>query len=161
MSNTKDSRQRARRRAKKIDYEVGFCKPPRAHQFKPGNNANPKGRPKGTSKRKLLIRELLLESIPAREGNTVKRMSKLEAVLTQTINDALKGDHKSRLIVIGMAREDGLLTPQLVEAVEDNLSESGIAAGLEAALARREVRRRSTCQNPTGCSKPRYGQSNT
>ncbi len=31
----------------KGDYEVGYGKPPAAHRFKPGNNANPKGRRKG------------------------------------------------------------------------------------------------------------------
>ena len=58
-----------------------------------------------------------------REGNTVKTISKFEAVVTQTINDALKGDHKARLLTIGMAREEGLLTPELEEAIEENLPE--------------------------------------
>ena len=86
------------------DYEVGFGKPPRMHQFKAGNNANPRGRPKGVRNQKVVVEQLLLEPIPVREGNTVKKMSKLEAILTQTINDALKGDHKSRLTAIAMAR---------------------------------------------------------
>jgi hypothetical protein len=28
------------------DYQVGYGKPPQHSRFKPGNNANPKGRPK-------------------------------------------------------------------------------------------------------------------
>lgn len=28
------------------DYEVGYKRPPREHQFKPGQSGNPKGRPK-------------------------------------------------------------------------------------------------------------------
>jgi Family of unknown function (DUF5681) len=138
MSKMKNLSRPSGRRAKKAlaeDHTVGYCKPPRAHQFKPGNNANPKGRPKGTSNGKLLIRKLLLEPISAREGNAVKTMSKLEAIVTQTINDALKGDHKSRLTAIGMARENGLLTPGQAEAVDDEASKD-IAARLDAAFAR-------------------------
>jgi len=126
MSNAGDSSRRAKRPAKNTptgNYEVGFCKPPRANQFKPGNNANPMGRPKGMRNRKVVVKALLLEPIPVREGTTVKTMSKIEAILTQTINDALKGDHKSRLMAIAMAREDGLLTPEQVEAIEENMSE--------------------------------------
>jgi Family of unknown function (DUF5681) len=139
MSHMK-ARRSAKRRSKKTptnDYKVGFCNPPRAHQFKPGNNANPMGRPKGTRNRKVLVRELLLEPIAAREGNAVKKMSKLEAIVTQTINDGLKGDHKSRLLAIGMAREAGLLTPEQVDAIEENSPQYGsIAERLAAALAR-------------------------
>jgi hypothetical protein len=65
MSHVK-ARRGAKRRSRKAatnDYTVGYCKPPRAHQFKPGNNANPMGRPKGTRNRKVLVREFLLESI--------------------------------------------------------------------------------------------------
>jgi hypothetical protein len=126
MSNAGDSSRRAKRSAKNTptgNYEVGFCKPPRANQFKPGNNANPMGRPKGMRNRKVVVKALLLEPIPVREGSTVKTMSKIEAILTQTINDALKGDHKSRLMAIAMAREDGLLTAEQVEAIEENMSE--------------------------------------
>jgi len=139
MSHVK-ARRGAKRRSKKAatnDYTVGYCKPPRAHQFKPGNNANPMGRPKGTRNRKVLVRELLLEPIAAREGNAVKKMSKLEAIVTQTINDGLKGDHKARLLAIGMAREEGLLTAEQVDAVEENGPQyNNIAERLAAAGAR-------------------------
>jgi hypothetical protein len=29
-------------------YEVGYCKPPRAHQWKRGQSGNPKGRARGS-----------------------------------------------------------------------------------------------------------------
>jgi hypothetical protein len=62
-------------------------------------------------------------------------MSKLEAIVTQAINDGLKGDHKSRLLAIGMAREVGLLTPEQVEG-KNAPQYDGIAERLDAALKR-------------------------
>ena len=37
------STDRPDKKQPKGDYEVGYCKPPVAHQFKHGNKANPKG----------------------------------------------------------------------------------------------------------------------
>ena len=126
MSNPDDTKTPAEDAAKntpKGDYDVGYCKPPADHRFKPGNNANPRGRQKGARNRKVLVREILLEPVSVREGDTVKTMSKIQAVITQTINAALKGDHKARLASIAIAREEGLLTPEQEEAIDENLPE--------------------------------------
>jgi hypothetical protein len=126
MSNADNNKTRDERPAKKVpkgDYEVGYCRPDPKVQFKPGNNANPNGRPRGSRNGKGLVKEAFLELIPVREGNTTKKVSKIAAVLTQTINDALKGDHKARLAAISIAREEGLLTPEQEEKIEENLAE--------------------------------------
>lgn len=39
----------------KGNYNVGYCKPPLAHQFQHGNKANPRGRGKGSKGRKIVI----------------------------------------------------------------------------------------------------------
>jgi Family of unknown function (DUF5681) len=70
----------------KRDYEVGYRRPPVAHRFKPGNNANPKGRKKKTRNRKVVISDILLEPITVKEGGEVKQMSQLEAVLKKTMS---------------------------------------------------------------------------
>src|SRR6266849_4632873 len=99
-------------------------KPPKAHQFKPGNNANPRGRKKGSRNRKLMIEEVLFEPITVREGDKVKKMAVLEAIIKKTANQALTGDHKAALTIIGLAHKEGLLTPEQNEMVEENLSET-------------------------------------
>jgi Family of unknown function (DUF5681) len=109
----------------KGNYEVGYSKPPIEHRFKPGNNANPKGRKKGSRSRKFIIADVLLEPISVREGNEVKSMSKLEAVLKKTLSQALSGDKKAALTIIAMAQKEGFLTPEEEEAV-DNLSETDL-----------------------------------
>lgn len=105
-------------------YKVGYGHPPKEHKFKPGNNANPRGRKKGSKNRKLVIRDILFEPITVREGDEPKKMSALEAIVRQTRNKALKGDHKATLTIIGLAQKEGLLTPEQNDAIEENLSEN-------------------------------------
>jgi hypothetical protein len=107
----------------KGDYEVGYCRPPAAHRFKHGNKANPKGRRKGSHNRKVVIREVLLQVVTVREGDTVKQMSALEAVLKKMLAKVLAGDNKAALTIIGIAQKEGILTPEQ-EQVVDDLSES-------------------------------------
>lgn len=106
------------------NYTVGYGKPPKEHQFRPSNRANPYGRKRGAKNRTLVIRQILLEPINVREGDQLKKMPKLEAILRQTCNKALQGDHKAVLTVIGLAQKDGLMTPEQTEVVEGALSEA-------------------------------------
>jgi len=110
----------------KGDYQVGYCRPPAAHRFKHGNTANPKGRKKGSHNRKVLIREVLFEPVTVREGDTVRQMPALEAVLKKTLSKALAGDNKAALTIIGLAHKEGILTPEQEQLVED-LSETDLA----------------------------------
>jgi hypothetical protein len=116
----------AKHQEPKDDYRIGYRRPPVEHRFKPGNNANPKGRKKKTRNRKVVIRELLFEPITVREGGEVKQMSALEAVLKKLLSKALTGDNKAALTIIGLAQRDGILTPEQEEAV-DTLPESDMA----------------------------------
>jgi hypothetical protein len=127
MSNADDSSRRAEEPAKELprgDHKVGYRKPPVEHQFKPGNNANPKGRGKGSRNRKLVIEEVLFEPITVREGGIAKKMSVLEAIVKKMASKALTGDNKAALAIIGLAHKEGLLTPELEEAVEENLTDT-------------------------------------
>ena len=58
-----------------------------------------------------------------REGDTVKQMSALEAVLKKMLAKALAGDNKAALTIIGIAQKEGILTPEQEQVVGD-LSES-------------------------------------
>jgi Family of unknown function (DUF5681) len=102
----------------KKDYEVGYGRPPKEHRFQPGNKANPNGRKKKTRNGKVVIRDLLLEPITVREGGEVKEIPALEAVIKKMRSQALGGDHKAILTIIGLAQRDGILTPDQEETVE-------------------------------------------
>jgi hypothetical protein len=75
------------------DYEVGYKKPPRHSQFKPGNRCNPKGR----GKRKVETEAETLKRVlnfPAefRHGGKSKRAPRIELMIRRLGSAALKGD---------------------------------------------------------------------
>jgi len=74
---------------------VGYRRPPRQHQFKPGQSGNPKGRPKGSKNAQTILREIMTGRIPARVGGKTVRMTICEAIFTKITEDALKGDPKA------------------------------------------------------------------
>jgi hypothetical protein len=76
-------------------YPVGYGKPPKQHQFKPGQSGNSKGRPKGAKNTSTLLREILDGKIEVRTGATVRKVSLREAILFRFAQSALKGDTKS------------------------------------------------------------------
>jgi hypothetical protein len=97
-------------------YAVGFGRPPSQTRFKPGQSGNPKGRPVGRSNAKTTMARVINESIPVREGQRTRNMTKLEAMFHMK---AVKGDARSAGIVLGFAKQMGLLT--------DTESETGAA----------------------------------
>ncbi|MCW5680008.1 MAG: hypothetical protein KF794_02750 [Xanthobacteraceae bacterium] len=88
---------------------VGYGKPPRHTQFKPGTSGNPKGRPKNVRNLRKAVEELFNGKVTVREGETTRKMSKLEAVFLRNLNNALKGDHRAIQAVTGIAKDLGLL----------------------------------------------------
>jgi hypothetical protein len=125
MSNADDSGPDDKRPSKKSpegDYAVGYSRPPAEHRFRLGNKAG--GRKKGSQNRNLVIEQVLFEQITVREGGRLKKMSVLKAILKKITTEALTGDNKAALAVIGIAHKKGLLTPEQEEEVEENLTEN-------------------------------------
>ncbi|MBR1276090.1 DUF5681 domain-containing protein [Bradyrhizobium sp. AUGA SZCCT0283] len=77
------------------DDSVGYGRPPRAHQFKPGQSGNPKGRPKGRKNEATMLDELLFQRIPVRQGGRELRMTVIEAIFRRLAEDSLKGNIKA------------------------------------------------------------------
>jgi hypothetical protein len=74
---------------------VGYKKPPRHTQFKPGQSGNPRGRVKGAKGLKALVRQSLTEKILARTASGEKRISRIEGVIHKTIELAMKGNARA------------------------------------------------------------------
>lgn len=99
------------------ESEVGYGKPPKAYQFKPGKSGNPSGRPKGRKNEATLVRELLDKKISVQERGKTRRIAMLEALLRRILEDALRGNIKSANFLFGLYNAP--LTGQTI----DHLSE--------------------------------------
>jgi hypothetical protein len=119
-AKTHVSRPRVRIRPVKSDGDVGYGRPPRAHQFKPGQSGNPKGRPKGAKNEATILHELLNRKIPIREGGRTRKITVLEAILLRFTEDSLKGNTKSAAFLLN--RHGTLVAgePQRAEISDDD-----------------------------------------
>ncbi len=84
------------------DDEVGYGKPPKASQFKPGQSGNPMGRPKGTRNLKSDLIEELREQVLIREGASSTQVSKQRAIIKRLIAKSINGDPRSMNIALNL-----------------------------------------------------------
>ena len=82
------------------DYRVGPGRPPKEHQFKPGQSGNPAGgRRRPTSiapDLKALFERALNEKVTLRQGEREKIITKAAAGIEQLVNQFAKGDRHAR-----------------------------------------------------------------
>jgi hypothetical protein len=86
------------------DYPVGYKKPPRHTQFKPGQSGNRSGRPKQHATFADVLTKQLRKSVTVTIGNTVQKIPLLEAVAMKHISKAASGDPKSTAIVLAFLK---------------------------------------------------------
>ena len=121
--------------SKKQDYDVGYCKPPKATQFKKGQSGNPKGRPKGSNNLSTDVKAILKAPVPISEGGKRRNVTTQKAVLLRLREKALKGDAKAidQLVALAGAYNNDGLTPSANADVD-----SDDAAVLDRFLARQK-----------------------
>lgn len=76
------------------EYEVGYRKPPKSGQFRPGNRAG-KGRPKGAKNMKTIVMGALTATVTAKINGKVQKATKIETSMHQLANQAIAGDLKA------------------------------------------------------------------
>jgi hypothetical protein len=96
-------------------YEVGYGKPPKAKQFKPGQSGNPKGRPKGSrnatpkhlnfERLGSLVLEEAYRPIPIRDGSVLMTMPAMQAALRSLALQAAQGKPAAQRMLFGMVGE--------------------------------------------------------
>lgn len=141
-----DSKKAPKPRA---DYEVGYGRPPKHTQFKPGQSGNPRGRPKGTKNLKADLMEELGERIVVREGDATRRVSKQRAVVKTLVAKALKGDARSGSLLTGLMMrllDTGEGAPEVAEPLLED--EREILAAFEGRLRRDQASAESDDGNP-------------
>ena len=94
MSAMTDRKNR-RTKSKSSEYEVGYGRPPTHSRFKAGQSGNPKGRARESRSLQSILKQVLGEQMEIREGDRLRRMPRLEALVRSTILRAFKGDPKA------------------------------------------------------------------
>jgi Family of unknown function (DUF5681) len=83
--------------------DVGYCKPPRRTQFKPGQSGNRRGRPRGVRNFSTDVLSTLQSPIKINKGGRVRNISTQEATLLVLRDKTLKGDLKAANHLIELA----------------------------------------------------------
>jgi len=107
--------------------EVGYGKPPKAHQFKPGQSGNPKGRPKGPGNLYKKIAKHASKKMTVFENGVEKKMAKLDVVISAMYNKAASGD-------VAAARLLTTLMGMALQFAEDDVQSGYTEADLQAVI---------------------------
>jgi hypothetical protein len=84
------------------DEKVGYKRPPKATQFKPGKTGNARGRPKQSRKLDVDLVEMLSQVMTVREDGKTRRISRQAAILRRLLSQALQGDEKAIKFILSM-----------------------------------------------------------
>ena len=82
---------------------VGYCRPPKAHQFKPGKSGNPRGRPKGVPTLQEAMAREATKLVKVKQGDEIVKVPKLVALARRGYAKALEGDLAATRIVFQLA----------------------------------------------------------
>jgi len=86
---------------------VGYCRPPVAKQFKPGQSGNPRGRKKGVKNVATIFNEALYRPVKIRTTGGVKTLPRIKAIVEVIMNKALAGDTAAVSRIVELAHKLG------------------------------------------------------
>ena len=115
-------------KAKDKDYSVGYGKPPEHSKFQPGQSGNPRGRPKGSLNLATALNRALREKITVVENGRRRKVTKLDAAVTQLVNRAVKGDAKATQQMLSLAPLVGIQSEGPTQSLDAN--DTAVLAGL-------------------------------
>lgn len=84
---------------------VGYGRPPKQHQFKPGQSGNPKGRPKGAPTLQEIMAKEATKHVKIKQGENIVTVSKMEALARRVFSKALEGDLAAARVIFQLAAE--------------------------------------------------------
>jgi Family of unknown function (DUF5681) len=110
-----------------VEYKVGPGRPPKEHQFKPGQSGNPKGakrKPKAMAlDLKAALEQALSKPIKLKQGERERIVSMAVAGIEQLVAQYVKGDHRARRDLMALADRVGVdLMAGQHQALQDALA---------------------------------------
>lgn len=99
-----------------LTSKSGYCKPPEAHRFRPGQSGNPRGRPKGSRNVATIIADVLSRRIRTKIDGQPQRILPTEALVHVVLRKALAGDRHAWETVFRWV-EDGEVNKTRREAI--------------------------------------------
>jgi Family of unknown function (DUF5681) len=120
------------------DYEVGYRRPPKSRQFRPGQSGNRAGRPAGAKNFATEIQKALEDRVSVTEGGKRRSISKRKAIAIQLVNRAASGDPRALPILLSEARsfesqETGERRPGPPMSLEDQRVMAGMVSRIRQA----------------------------
>jgi hypothetical protein len=108
---------------KKMDYEVGYGKPPKKTQWEKGQSGNPSGKKGGAGSPKPLL-DCLVEALNDKIEITVngkkQTITKGRAVAISLLNGALGGSIKEKLFFLEKLQKLGVLNLQALKTEDQD-----------------------------------------
>jgi Family of unknown function (DUF5681) len=101
------------------DDDVGFGRPPKHGQFKPGQSGNPRGRPKRRPTFRDDFNDELRERLLLRENGRERRLSKQRALIKALMALAIKGNVGAMNAVLASTRNFDLGQDEKPETTVD------------------------------------------
>ena len=101
-------------------YKVGYKKPPKTTQFKPGQSGNPKGRPRGKKNASSIVQELLMTPTNVTVNGQSKNLPAYAGAVLATLQKAMQGDPRSLSKVLDLVNSHApdLLSDEIDAEVE-------------------------------------------
>jgi len=89
------------------DYAVGYKRPPKSTQFKPGVSGNPKGKPKGSRSVGALLQDIIQQKVAVTENGKTRRLPVMEIMLRRLANEAMRGEQRSIKFLLSLIEHYG------------------------------------------------------
>jgi hypothetical protein len=95
---------------------IGYKRPPKEHQFRPGQSGNPGGRPKGARSFKSDLRDELSELTKFQDGGEQHTVS---ALIKRLVASALEGNQRALATLLAVCVREFSDTDEELESPED------------------------------------------
>lgn len=97
------------------DYEVGYGRPPKVAQFKPGQSGNPKGRKRRHKSVAQQMQDELNRRVTITEGGQAKRYSVQQVMLRSIATKAAKGDLRAATFVMNLVASESAAHSETID----------------------------------------------